>query len=31
MGGVGDGVYGVVEVVLGGFGFAFDFPDAGVG
>lgn len=31
MGVAGSGVYRVVEVGLGGFGFAFYFPDAGVG
>ena len=31
MGGAGGGTDGVVEVGLGGFGFAFYFPDAGVG
>jgi hypothetical protein len=31
LGGEGRGVDGVVEVGLGGFGFGFDFPDAGGG
>ena len=31
LGVAGDGVDGVVEIGLGGFGFAFYFPDAGVG
>ena len=31
LGVAGGRVYGVVEVGLGGFGFAFHFPDAGVG
>jgi hypothetical protein len=31
LGVAGDGADGVVEVGLGSFGFAFYFPDAGVG